>query len=227
MTESKLGKEKHIQYWQRCLKTLLPTAYTSTDSSRMSLGFFILSALDILGAPPIPELQRANIREWILRCQHPSGGFCGSPNHRYPDACYGNGEQMDPANLPATYFALLSLSFVGRLEGVQRAKCLLWLKRLQREDGSFGELVMRDGKIKGGSDMRYCFVAMAVRWILRGDEKEEDIEDINVEKLVDHLRSGQVWSKTNVKMRADKSRRMMVGSRNLRNTKLMVGIRLG
>lgn len=199
MGESKLHVERHIQYWQRCLKTLLPTQYTSTDSSRMSLGFFILSALDLLGATAdtITNKQRGDIQEWILKCQHPSGGFCGSPNHKYPDEFYvdvGNGkEQMDPANLPATYFALLSLCFVGDLQRVKGRECLRWLSRLQREDGSFGELITKDGKVEGGRDMRYCFIAMAIRWILRGDLDSQQEEDINVEKLVDHLRAGQVW----------------------------------
>jgi geranylgeranyl transferase type-1 subunit beta len=201
MEDSKLDVQRHIKYWQRCLKSLLPTQYTSNDSSRMTLGFFILSALDLLGAgaTTLPSKERADIRDWILRCQHPNGGFCGSPNHRFPDAFYvdvGNGpQQMDPANLPATFFAILSLTFVGNLEGVKRNECLRWLKRLQREDGSFGELVTQEGKIEGGRDMRYCHVATAVRWLLRGDaplSETEKVEDINVEALMDHLRSGQV-----------------------------------
>jgi geranylgeranyl transferase type-1 subunit beta len=201
MEDSKLHIQLHIKYWQRCLKSLLPMQYTSNDSSRMALGFFILSALDLLGAGPstFPPEERAGIRDWILRCQHPNGGFCGSPNHRFPDAFYidvGNGTlQLDPANLPATFFAILSLTFVGNLEGVKRSECLRWLKGLQREDGSFGELVTQEGRIEGGKDMRYCYVATAVRWMLRGDtplsEKEKE-EDINVETLVDHLRAGQV-----------------------------------
>lgn len=197
MTEVKLNTERHIKYWQRCLRSLLPTQYTSTDSSRMTLGFFILSALDLLGAGPdtFPEAERANIRKWILKCQHPLGGFCGSPNHRYPDAYYvdvGKGEQqMDPANLPATFFALLSLAFVGNFGGVDRRKCLKWLKKLQRPDGSFGELITQEGKVEGGSDMRYCHVAMAVRWMLGGVEGDEG--DVDVEKLVGHVRAGQTY----------------------------------
>jgi geranylgeranyl transferase type-1 subunit beta len=200
MGESKLDKERHIKYWLRCLRSLLPTAYTSTDSSRMTLGFFILSALDLLGADVPSATERTNIRSWILKCQHPNGGFCGSPNHRYPDGYYvdvGHGERlMDPANLPATYFAILSLGFVGGFEGITRSKCLRWLKSLQREDGSFGELVTEDGRIHGGRDMRYCYVATAIRWMLGGDELngEEKGDDIDVEKLVDHIRSGQVGS---------------------------------
>ncbi|PQE03438.1 hypothetical protein CJF30_00005427 [Rutstroemia sp. NJR-2017a BBW] len=49
MAEPKLEIAKHVKYWHRCLNSLLPTAYTSTDSTRMTLGFFILSALDLLG----------------------------------------------------------------------------------------------------------------------------------------------------------------------------------
>lgn len=101
---------------------------------------------------------------------------------------------MDPANLPATYFALLALSFVGGLEDVDRRQCLKWLRRLQREDGSFGELVTKEGKIMGGYDMRYCYVLANVRWILRGDAEGPvgGIDDIDVEGLVKHLKAGQV-----------------------------------
>lgn len=205
MGEPKLDIERHIKYWQRCLKTVLPTQYTSTDSSRMLLGFFILSALDLLGAgaDTFPAKDRKNIRDWILKCQHPYGGFCGSPNHRYPDAYYvdvGHGrQQMDPASLPATFFAILSLTFVGSLEQVKRDECLKWLKTLQRADGSFGELITQEGIIEGGRDMRPCYLAAAVRWMLRGDTPLNDKEkndDIDIEKLVDHIRAGQVcWGK--------------------------------
>lgn len=199
MSESKLEKERHIKYWQRCLRSLLPTEYTSTDSSRMTLGNFILSALDLLGvgADTLPAKDHANIRDWILSCQHPNGGFCGSPNHKYPDTCYvdvGHGiPAMDPANLPATYFAILSLSFVGGFERIKRDKCLSWLQKVQREDGSFGELITEDGEVKGGRDMRYCYVAAAIRWMLRGEEMgDQNKGDIDVEKFIEHIRAGQV-----------------------------------
>lgn len=182
----------------------------------MTLGFFILSALDLLGAgaDTFSENERTKIRDWILKCQHPTGGFCGSPNHRYPDASYvdvGHGKQvMDPANLPATYFAIMSLSFVGSLDEIKRDDCLRWLKTLQRGDGSFGEIVTQDGIIEGGRDMRTCMVAAAIRWMLRGDEeltKEEKEEAIDVDKLVEHIRAGQVGNQGNAlnNFRADRS----------------------
>lgn len=202
MGEPRLEIERQIKYWQRCLKSVLPTQYTSTDSTRMALGFFILSALDLLGvgADTFPEEDRKNIREWILKCQHPNGGFCGSPNHRFPDVYYldiGQGkQQMDPANLPATFFAILSLSFTGSLDLIKRDECLRWLKRLQRDDGSFGELITENGTIEGGSDMRYCYIAVAVRWMLRGDtplNESVKIDDIDLDKMIGHIRAGQVW----------------------------------
>jgi geranylgeranyl transferase type-1 subunit beta len=200
MAELKLDTELHGKYWKRCLKSVLPTGYSSNDSSRMTLGFFILSALDILDQDKkiLSEKERAGIRDWILRCQHPNGGFCGSTNHRFPDEYYvdvGQGKElMDPANLPATYFAILALTYVGDLSQVRRQDCLKWLRTLQREDGSFGELLTADGTIEGGRDMRYCYVAAAIRWMLVGDQitKDDLIYDIDVDKLVDHLRNGQV-----------------------------------
>ena len=167
----------------------------------MTLGCFILSALDLLGAgaSTFPSAECAKLKSWILKCQHPSGGFCGSPNHRYPDGCYqdvgGGKREMDPANLPATFFALLCLGFVESLEEVKRRECLKWLRRLQREYGSFGELVTEEGSIGGGKDMRYCMIAAAIRWMLRGsdvEKKDEQLEDIDVDKLEDYIRAGQV-----------------------------------
>jgi len=86
----------------------------------------------------------------------------------------------------------LCLSFVEGLDKVNRKKCLEWLKTLQRNDGSFGELVAQDGSIEGGRDMRYCQTGMAVRWILGGDAADQQ-NDVDVEGLVDHIRAGQTY----------------------------------
>ena len=72
-----LNKERHIKYWLRCLKSLLPTLYTPYDANRMMLAAFILSALDLLSALheyTTPD-ERAGYIEWIYSCQHPDGGF--------------------------------------------------------------------------------------------------------------------------------------------------------
>lgn len=169
------------------------------------MGFFILAALDLLGegADKFPPNERGRIAEWILNCEHPNGGFCGSPNHKYPKAYYYDDGRKggDPANLAATFFALLSLNFVGRVTQANRNACLRWLRKMQREDGSFGEVLGNDGKIYGGRDMRYCLCASAIRWILRGDIKSKsqlEVEDIDVDGLVRHIRNAQVSTQLQV-----------------------------
>ncbi|ROV88053.1 hypothetical protein VMCG_10412 [Cytospora schulzeri] len=226
--DSSLKTPLHLRYWQRCLRTLLPHHYTPNDSQRMTLGFFIIAAIDLLSdtttssttttKPILTPTDRRSLRQWVLSCQHPEGGFCGSPTHVFPPQHQDMG--MGNANIAATYFALLLLPMLaedddtagGTFAGVHRVKTLRWLRRLQRsEDGSFGEVVydlpttstsssstdQGEGREKrtivgGGKDMRYCYLAATIRWILRGDEEEEE-EDIDVDALVAHIRRSQTY----------------------------------
>ena len=229
--EPVLNKRRHIQYWHRFLKTLLPERLTSQESTRVAIAFFIVASLDLLshreaGAvdekpsePLLTSQERQRIRTWILSLQHPEGGFCGSPNHLPPDSArrpprseadLREGSILVPnpgyaagANVAATYFGLLLLALAaehvdtadGAFLGVDRIKTLRWLRRLQRADGSFGEVVTDGGHATGGRDMRQCYMAAAVRWMLRGDVKKGDaawVEDIDVQGLANYIRNAQV-----------------------------------
>jgi geranylgeranyl transferase type-1 subunit beta len=206
-----LDTARHIRYWQRCFRTGLPHYYTSNDSTRLTLGFFILSALDLLSPaspePLITSEDRARLREWILELQHPHGGFCGSPHHVLPrylttkyDVETDTEVARDPANanIAATGFAVLTLGILGEgdgskaFRGVDREQTLQWLKKLQREDGSFGEVITDDGRIAGGRDMRYCYIASIIRWALGGAEGDGSL-DFDVDALVRHIRCGQTF----------------------------------
>lgn len=177
-------KQKHIKYWLRCLKTHLPAAYTPNESQRVTLAFFILSALDLLGVlhSQITPAERTEYVGWILRCQHPKGGFRGFTGTMV-------GEEHGPcvydaANLAATYFALAALVVLGEGMGrVKRRECLEWVRGLQRRNGSFGEGLGREGRIEGAEDMRFAQLAAGVRWFLRRGEMET-MQDIHVEGLV-------------------------------------------
>lgn len=97
--------------------------------------------------------------------------------------------------MAATYSSLAALIILGDgLGRVRRKECLRWIKGLQLEDGSFGEALGEGGAVTGGQDMRFCYCATAVRWMLRvGKENEEDdIEDIDVEALLRFITSSQV-----------------------------------
>ncbi|KAL1854418.1 geranylgeranyl transferase type-1 subunit beta [Diaporthe australafricana] len=223
-----LDKPRHLRYWQRCARTLLPHHYTPNDSQRVTLGFFIIAAIDLLSSPDDPKpllspADRRGLRSWVLSCQHPHGGFCGSPTHVFPPG-RDDSDAGGNANIAATYFALLLLPMLtedghaegGAYAGVDRAKTLRWLRRLQRVDGdgSFGEVIYelpsfdsagekedagterRRYIVGGGKDMRYCYLAATIRWILRGDVAETDdayVEDIDVAALVRHIRRSQSY----------------------------------
>ncbi|PHH92171.1 hypothetical protein CDD83_8557 [Cordyceps sp. RAO-2017] len=198
---SALDKARHVKYWQRCHSTYLPSAYTANDSSRLTFSCFIVSALDLLSVP-LSARDRSAIRSWVLSLQHPDGGFCGSSTHALPgqDAVKGS------ANLAATFFALLLLATAAAdddadearaaFAGVHRTRLLRWLRKLQRPDGSFGQ-VLWDGEPVGGRDMRHSYLASCIRWMLRGQMRQDDDraweDDIDVDGMVSHIRQGQTY----------------------------------
>lgn len=207
-----LDTARHLRYWQRCLRTLLPHHYTSMDSTRLSIGFFIICSIDLLTPPATPSspslplltpTDRARLRRWVLTCQHPLGGFTASPTHNLPPHLAAADGHAN-AHIGGTYFALLLLALLApdddaasAFAGVDRAGTLHWLRRLQRaSDGSFGETVV-DGAVAGGKDMRYSYLAAAVRWMLRGeslpDSHPDFVPDIDVPALVAHIRRGQTY----------------------------------
>lgn len=162
--------------------------------------------------PPslIPPADRRRVRAWVLALQHRSGGFCGSPNLVLPgqyrrgyDAEQTLETASDPenANIAATFFALMILGILAdgsdesakeTYREINREATLRWLKTLQRPDGSFGEVVKSDGTIAGGRDMRYCYMASTIRWVLRGNDGDGSL-DFDVDKFVAYIRRSQAF----------------------------------
>lgn len=192
-----LNTERHIKYYLRCLKTFLPSAYLSNDSNRMLLAFLTLTGLDVLGAlqsKTTPE-ERQSYIDWIYHCQVPSGGFRGFSGTDFGESIRTpENEAWDPANVPATFFSLVNLLILGDdLSRVHRLEALQWLPKMQREDGSFGELLGPGGVIEGNSDLRYCCCAAGIRYILRGSSGTGvGGEDIDVAKLMAFIQACQV-----------------------------------
>ena len=191
-----LNRERHIKYWLRCLRTVLPTNYTSNDSNRMTLAFFTLSALDLLSAldTHVGAEERVEYINWLYQCQHPEGGFrgftgtdFGKENRNKQNAAW------DSANLPGTFFALSTLLVLGdNLERVHRKECLTWIRQLQCEDGSVGEVLNADGKPAGTRDVRFSFLAACVRWMLRVEHEEDNPEDIDLDALAASILTSKV-----------------------------------
>jgi geranylgeranyl transferase type-1 subunit beta len=191
-------RDRHIKYWLRCAKTFLPEAYTSNDSNRMTLAFFTVSALDLLDLldSKIDGKERDSWVNWIYSCQLDSGGFRGFTGAKFGDDVRTEENQhWDPANVPATFFALVTLIVLGDdLSRVGRRECLAWLPRVQRQNGSFGETLGEDESIEGGSDLRFCCCAAGIRHILRGPGGL-DVEDLDVDNLTRYIIACQVCTR--------------------------------
>jgi len=101
----------------------------------------------------------------------------------------------DAPTVPATFFALSALCILGDdLSRVKRKECLVWLNKMQRPDGSFGETIGDNGRIEGGTDARFGYCATGVRWMLRGnvEGEVEGIPDIQLDSFVNCIRLSQV-----------------------------------
>ena len=192
-----LRRDKHVTYWLRCLKTYLPWQYTSMDSNRMSLACFTISALDLLNAleSSTTVQERTGYIDWIYRCQHPDGGFRGSPSTDFGHLSNPENAVWDPANIPATYFALVMLLILrDDFKRVKRKECLYWLTKMQRHDGSFGQTLGPNGSIEGGFDTRFAYLAMCIRLFLRNPSStnDEHIPDVDIKNLTRRIASLQV-----------------------------------
>jgi geranylgeranyl transferase type-1 subunit beta len=84
-TTRKMEKTKHTKYFSRCL-FLLPAQATSYDGNRLSIVYFCLSGLDLLGTLDQfikTDEQRKEYIEWIYKQVVESGeGFRGSPTFK-------------------------------------------------------------------------------------------------------------------------------------------------
>ncbi|KAH8731464.1 geranylgeranyl transferase type I beta subunit [Phaeosphaeriaceae sp. PMI808] len=196
--DSNLNIPKHIKYWRRNLKTLLPHFYTGNDSNRMLLALFTVSALDILGDldKAISTEERQGYIDWVYNCQLPAGGFRPWPGSDFGALSSDANKRWDPPHIPGTFFALLALVVLGDdLERVKRREILQWLLKMQRPEGSFGETVNEEGFVHGGNDSRFGYMATAIRWILRGHLVGpcDGVPDINVDSFVNCVRKSESY----------------------------------
>jgi len=166
----------------------------------MYLGFFIISALDLLDALETvsSEAERRDYADWIYRCQHPDGGFRMWPGTDFGERANATNARWDPANVPATYFALAALLALGDdFRRVGRRQTLQWLQKMQRPDGSFGETLM-NGRLEGGNDPRFGYCATGARYILRGtsngslDVDGDTVHDVDLDSFVRCVRAAEV-----------------------------------
>jgi len=163
----------HVKYFLKLLE-VLPGPYGSLDTNRLTVAYFCVSGLDMLGAlDRIPD--RAALVRWVYAQQlvpsadspEPAdwaGGFRGAGFLGAPFAADGApaSSAFDTGHIAMTYTALAVLTILGDdLSRVHRAATLRHVRRLQQADGSF---CAYEG---GEADMRFVFCGAAICTMLR------------------------------------------------------------
>ena len=182
---SGIERSKHVAFFKRHLE-LLPQPYETADHQRMTLVYFSLSALDLLGA--LDSVDADPIVEWVYAQQiFPSvesdcgeewrrAGFRGGP-------CHDGAKVYDCAHVAMTYTALCVLRILGDdLGRVHRRAIVRALSALQEDNGSFCACDPHSCGF-AESDMRFVFCAAAISFLL------DDWSGFDRDRAVHYVRS--------------------------------------
>ncbi|SAM08352.1 hypothetical protein [Absidia glauca] len=176
---------------------MLPSPYTETETNRMTLAFFCLGGLELLGAldSEISDHNKKDWIEWIYAQQIvPSEdgqndahcGFRGSPwSGRSFDSNKTSCEYQhyDSSHIANTYTALLNLLLLGDdLSRVDAKAIVKTIRCLQQEDGS---IAPTQGSLE--RDVRFIFCASAISYILN------DWSGLNIEKTIGYIKTLQSY----------------------------------
>eukprot|EP01137_Pigoraptor_chileana_P019592 Opistho-2@80807 len=149
-TSLKLLREEHSKYLLSGLLKLR-ASMAALDASRPWLCYWILHALDLIGASiPTPLVERC--AAFLLRCQSPTGGFGGGPGQL--------------SHLAPTYASINALAILGSAAGyagVDRDALVAWMMRLRLPCGAFR--MHEDGE----EDVRGAYCAASVAAMLNLD----------------------------------------------------------
>ncbi|KAK9283753.1 hypothetical protein L1049_012003 [Liquidambar formosana] len=162
-------RDRHVLFLQMMYQ-LLPPEYQGQDINRLTLAYFAISGLQVLGA--LDRVDKEGIASWVLSFQSfPSNkdepnegqfyGFHGSRSSQFPA-----GESgvliHNSSHLASTYCALAILKIVGfNFSHIDSETILTSMKNLQQPDGSF--MPIHTGAEK---DLRFIYCAAAICFML-------------------------------------------------------------
>jgi len=156
--------EKHASYFKQHMAKI-PSVYKSMDTNRLTLLYFCISGLDLLGM--LGDTDKAKAIEYIygLQSSQPNhGGFYGYPQVEC-DATEQNEGLLHP-HIANTYVALVMLLISGDdLKRVNRDSLAYSLKKWQLPDGSFC-CVHGISSLDSESDIRFVYCAASICYIL-------------------------------------------------------------
>jgi len=155
-----LNLSSHANYFLKCLQTL-PHQYTSLDTNRLTVAYFCVAGLDVLGR--LDALDAPRIIRWVYAQQvlptaaGAPGGFRGGPFLGGEFCGRPANSSFDSGHIAMTYTALALLAMLGDdLSAVDRTAALALVSSLQDSSGAFSSTA------GGESDMRFVFCAAAI-----------------------------------------------------------------
>ncbi|VVC32128.1 Terpenoid cyclases/protein prenyltransferase alpha-alpha toroid,PFTB repeat [Cinara cedri] len=181
MARPEFKPELHKKYFRRSLD-LLPSESAMFDYSRLTILYFGLVGLDILGGlESLTDQYKRDIVDWVYKlqlvpnenCPEHKCGFMGSTtviNLKTDPKC----DKYCESNVAMTYMALCILITLGdNLSRVNKTAVLRGVASLQKSDGSF-----RSNYEHGESDLRFMYCSLAICNILN------DSSTINVNNAI-------------------------------------------
>ncbi|XP_046839184.1 geranylgeranyl transferase type-1 subunit beta-like isoform X2 [Xenia sp. Carnegie-2017] len=180
---------KHVKFFIRCLN-VLPSSYSSLDTTRLTVAFFALSGLDILNALDRIADDKESYINWIYSLQVLSikdenikkCGFKGSST-LHLKGIEDFKSPYDGGHIAMTYVALACLLILGDdLSRVDKQAVIESLKYLQMDDGSF-----RPTAEASENDMRFVFCASCISYMLN------DWSGVNIEKAVIYIKDSLAY----------------------------------
>uniref|UniRef100_A0A7N0V576 Geranylgeranyl transferase type-1 subunit beta n=1 Tax=Kalanchoe fedtschenkoi TaxID=63787 RepID=A0A7N0V576_KALFE len=161
----KFERDRHVFFFQMMYQ-MLPTEYQGQEINRLTLAYFVISGLHLLG--DLACVDKEAVIEWVLSFQaHPQDktamshgefyGFCGSRTSQFPPI--DNGVlSRNCSHLASTYSALSILKIIGfDFSKLGAATILTSMKNLQQPDGSFMPI-----HIGAEMDVRFIYCAAAI-----------------------------------------------------------------
>ncbi|KAM7460284.1 hypothetical protein LguiB_036332 [Lonicera macranthoides] len=167
--EEGFERERHVFYLQMMYQ-LLPSQYQGQEINRLTLAYFAISGLDILGS--LHSVDKEEVVKWVLSLQaHPKndaelnkGQFYGFHGSRSSQFQLTDNRVWIPngSHLAATYCAVCILKTLGyNLSLMDSESILKSMKNLQQPDGSF--MPIHTG---AETDLRFVFCAAALCFML-------------------------------------------------------------
>lgn len=187
---------RHAKYFELCSHSL-PLQAQSEDSNKLSIVYFVLHGLGLLGqldriGDPAPHIENIYdhlipLRDESMQAFRPSNTFALDPAKN----------DYDLPNLSATFFALSILLVLGEdfSRTLDRHRIMKFVSQCQVKSGpnkgSFCPILGADGQPWGDTDVRICYMATLIRKLVGYDRlaPSDRKNDINLDDLTHFITS--------------------------------------